>query len=80
MFSGKALTRQTVPKSQSKTKESAHSRSERLYPQYKDTISFLVESYLKDKKKFIKYYESERPFSSSRPKESSSNIESSDLP
>ena len=58
-LSSKTRARDAAPWSKHKSKESAYDQSLTKYSAYKDTISFLVESYLKDKKKFIKYHQQE---------------------
>ena len=57
-LSEKAQRRENAPWQQkSKTKQSAHELSLTKYKEYQDTIGFLVESYLKDKKKFISFHQ-----------------------
>ena len=57
-LSERAQRREHAPWQQrNKTKQSACELSQTTYKDYQDTISFLVESYLKDKKKFVKFHQ-----------------------
>ena len=53
---GKAKQRGGAPWHVARRQESAYELSQTKYAEYKETIAFLVESYMKDKKKFIRYH------------------------
>ena len=56
LFGGKARPRAEAPWQQGRRHRTAYERSQTTYAQYKETIGFLVEAYMKDKKKFVRFH------------------------